>query len=208
MSAASPSLHYHGLPASGATNDQSESATSLTAPPLPEREAINVSGPLVQYANEGCISTTESRNVRGPFSDHPKELLSAQTAQIRQLPPREVTDQTLDDAYVAFILHCNPAVPMNTDSAELRKVFRAPPRSDGKNFSTYRLFELIRMLENKEIRTWSQLAIQLGVEPPSAEKNQSAQKVQQYAVRLKVSLSSMPLDWARPLVAGSCSNSG
>ncbi|KAI9871082.1 MAG: hypothetical protein M1830_003330, partial [Pleopsidium flavum] len=76
----------------------------------------------------------------------------------------------------------------------LTKVFRTPPKSDGKSFSTFRLFELIRKLEGKEIRTWTQLAIQLGVEPPSTEKNQSAQKVQQYAVRLKRWMRAMHVD--------------
>jgi hypothetical protein len=54
-------------------------------------------------------------------------------------------------------------------------------------FSTFTLFELIQKLELKEIKTWAQLAIVLGVEPPALDKGQSAQKVQQYAVRLKVS---------------------
>ena len=106
----------------------------------------------------------------------------------RSLPTKDVTDSNFDDAYVNFIMYCNPMVPPETDSTELRKTFRGPPKSDGKNFSTFTLFELIRKLEQKEIKTWAQLAIDLGVEPPSLEKGQSAQKVQQYAVRLKVSL--------------------
>ena len=105
----------------------------------------------------------------------------------RSLPSRVVTDQNFDDAYVAFIMYCNPSVARDTDTTELRKIFRAPPKSDGKMFSTFTLFELIRKLENKEIKTWAQLAIDLGVEPPALDKGQSAQKVQQYAVRLKVS---------------------
>ena len=104
----------------------------------------------------------------------------------RQLPSREVTDETLDEAYVAFILYCNPVVSPLVDTTELRRGFRSPPKSDGKTFNTYALLELIRKLETKEIKTWTQLAIQLGVEPPNVEKNQSTQKVQQYAVRLKV----------------------
>jgi hypothetical protein len=84
-------------------------------------------------------------------------------------------------------MYCNPTVPLDTDTSELRKIFRAPPKSDGKTFNTFTLFELIRKLEQKEIKTWAQLAIDLGVEPPLLEKGQSAQKVQQYAVRLKVS---------------------
>lgn len=104
----------------------------------------------------------------------------------RLLPSYDVSDDTFDDAYVAFIFYCNPTIPLDTDTSELRKAFRSPPKSDGKNFSTFTLFELIRKLEMKEIKTWAQLAIDLGVEPPAVDKGQSAQKVQQYAVRLKV----------------------
>ena len=106
----------------------------------------------------------------------------------RNLPSKDLTDNNFDDAYVNFIMYCNPSVPPDTDTTELRKTFRGPPKSDGKNFSTFTLFELIRKLDQKEIKTWAQLAIDLGVEPPSLEKGQSAQKVQQYAVRLKVSV--------------------
>jgi hypothetical protein len=49
------------------------------------------------------------------------------------------------------------------------------------------LFELIQKLERKELKTWAMVALELGVEPPALEKGQSAQKVQQYAVRVKVS---------------------
>lgn len=104
----------------------------------------------------------------------------------RTLPSQNVTDETFDDIYASFILYCNPSIPDDTDTQELRKAFRSPPKSDGKNFSTFALFELIRKLEMKEIKTWAQLAIDLGVEPPAMDKGQSAQKVQQYAVRLKV----------------------
>jgi hypothetical protein len=105
----------------------------------------------------------------------------------RSLPTRAITDDNFDEAYVSFIMYCNPTIPLDTDTTELKKIFRAPPKSDGKTFSTFTLFELIRKLEQKEIKTWAQLAIDLGVEPPALEKGQSAQKVQQYAVRLKVS---------------------
>ena len=46
--------------------------------------------------------------------------------------------------------------------------------------------ELIRKFDAKEIKTWSALALELGVEPPDIDKGQSTQKVQQYSVRLKV----------------------
>ena len=107
-------------------------------------------------------------------------------AEVRSLPSRDITDENIDDAYVLFIFFCNPNVPLSADSTELRKTFRSPPRSDGKSFSIFTLWELIKKLDSKELKTWIQLAIELGVEPPDMEKKQSTQKVQQYAVRLKV----------------------
>lgn len=102
------------------------------------------------------------------------------------LPDRNVTAATIEEAYVQFVLHCNPAVPAETDTAALREAFRVPPKSGGKSFSTFTLFQLIRQLETKEIKTWAELALKLGVEPPDQDKGQSSQKIQQYAVRLKV----------------------
>jgi hypothetical protein len=113
---------------------------------------------------------------------------SDSSQEMRNLPSRGVSDETFDDAYLEFIMYCNPSIPLDTDSTELKRIFRAPPKSDGKTFNTFTLFELIRKLELKEIKTWAQLALDLGVEPPALDKGQSAQKVQQYAVRLKVSL--------------------
>ena len=114
---------------------------------------------------------------------------SEQTTPERSLPTKDVTEETIDAAYAEFILYCNPTVPIDTETEELKKGFRNPPRSDGNSFSPWTLFILLQRLEKKEIKTWAHLVIELGVEPPDREKNQSAQKVQQYAVRLKVSLS-------------------
>ena len=100
-----------------------------------------------------------------------------------QWPSREVTDETIDDAYAQFILCCNPNISADCDTAELRKAFRMPPKSDGNTFSTFRLLELIGKFEQNEIKTWTKLAVELGVE---RKDDQSTQKVQQYAVRLKV----------------------
>ncbi|KAI0973167.1 ARS binding protein 2-domain-containing protein [Xylaria arbuscula] len=107
------------------------------------------------------------------------------------LPNRSVTSGTIEDAYVSFILHCNPAVPLDVDTTSLREAFRTPPKSEGKSFSTFTLFELIAKLHQKEIKTWAELALRLGVEPPDHEKGQSSQKIQQYAVRLKRWMHSM-----------------
>lgn len=110
------------------------------------------------------------------------------------LPDRSINSDSIEETYVAFILHCNPAVPPGTDSTALREAFRTPPKSGGKSFSTFTLFELIKQLETKELKTWAELALKLGVEPPDQEKGQSSQKIQQYAVRLKRWMHSMHVD--------------
>ncbi|KAK2607950.1 hypothetical protein N8I77_006589 [Diaporthe amygdali] len=112
----------------------------------------------------------------------------------RALPHRKVTSETIEHAYAQFILYCNPGVPPETDTAVLRDAFRVPPKSGGKSFSTYTLFELIGLFQAKEIKTWADLALQLGVDPPDQDKGQSAQKIQQYAVRLKRWMHSMHID--------------
>lgn len=123
-------------------------------------------------------------------SPAPPKILPAFTPTDRSLPDQSVTDETLDDAYVAFILYCNPSVPLNCDTMELRKAFRQPPKSDGKTFNVHHLLQLIEKFEGREIKTWTRLATELGVERTA---DQSAQKVQQYAVRLKVRSPSLPI---------------
>jgi hypothetical protein len=122
---------------------------------------------------------------RSPTSQ-PNHIGSGFVPNDRPPPSRDVSDDTIDDAYANFILYCNPSFATTTDTSELTKLFRTPPKSDGKAFSTWVLFELIRKFDAKEIKTWTQLALDLGVEPPDTDKGQSTQKVQQYSVRLKV----------------------
>ncbi|KAJ8071423.1 hypothetical protein OCU04_001743 [Sclerotinia nivalis] len=149
----------------------------------------------IQAHSQASCSNAHDRVVpEHPVQSSSLGNLSPNQQSSRSLPSREVTDENFDDAYVGFIMYCNPTVASDTDTAELRRIFRAPPKSDNKSFSTFTLFELIRKLENKEIKTWAQLAIDLGVEPPALEKGQSAQKVQQYAVRLKRWLHAMHVD--------------
>jgi hypothetical protein len=112
----------------------------------------------------------------------------------RTLPPRHVSDETIDDAFASFILYCNPHFATSTDTTELVKLFRTPPKSDGNAFSSWALFELIRKFDAKEIKTWTQLALDLGVAPPDTDKGQSTQKVQQYSVRLKRWMRAMHID--------------
>lgn len=112
----------------------------------------------------------------------------------RALPMRDVAADTITDAYVAFILYCNPAFPLDVDPTTLRTNFQSPPKSDNKDFDVFRLFHLLKKLDAKEIKTWGQLALDLGVEPPDVSKGQSVQKVQQYSVRLKRWMRAMHID--------------
>ncbi|KAF7548559.1 hypothetical protein G7046_g8631 [Stylonectria norvegica] len=66
-----------------------------------------------------------------------------------------------------------------------------PPRSGGKSFSTFTVFELVKKFYNKEIKTWTELTTRLGVEPPDPSKDESAQKIAQYGVRLKKWMNSL-----------------
>ncbi|KAK5122737.1 hypothetical protein LTR85_003652 [Meristemomyces frigidus] len=112
----------------------------------------------------------------------------------RSLPPYAVTARSITDAYVDFILYCNPHFPLDVDTTTLRTNFNNPPKSDGKGFETYHLYELIQKFDAKEIKTWGELALDLGVEAPDVSKGQSVQKVQQYSVRLKRWMRAMHVD--------------
>ncbi|KAM0713498.1 hypothetical protein Q7P37_010460 [Cladosporium fusiforme] len=112
----------------------------------------------------------------------------------RSLPATDVNAETITDAYVAFILYCNPHFDLDIDTSTLRSQFNTPPRSDNKEFEIYALWELIIKFDAKEIKTWGQLAQDLGVEPPDVSKGQSVQKVQQYTVRLKRWMRAMHVD--------------
>ncbi|CAM1504170.1 Fc.00g017610.m01.CDS01 [Cosmosporella sp. VM-42] len=107
------------------------------------------------------------------------------------LPERAVTSDTIEEAYVRFIFYCNPAIPPASETASLREAFRTPPRSGGKSFNTFTVFELVKKFYEKEIRTWTELTTRLGVEPPDPSKDESVQKIAQYGVRLKKWMNSM-----------------
>ncbi|KAJ6786371.1 hypothetical protein PWT90_02858 [Aphanocladium album] len=107
------------------------------------------------------------------------------------LPNRAVTADTIEDAYIAFIFYCNPALPADCDTVSLREAFRNPPRSGGKVFEPFTIYELVRKFYSKEIKTWTELTMKLGVEPPDPSKEESVQKIAQYGVRLKKWLHSM-----------------
>jgi hypothetical protein len=110
------------------------------------------------------------------------------------LPDRKVTPETLEDAYMNFIFYCNPALPLDADTEALREAFRNPPKSGGKSFDTFAIYELVKKFYGKDIKTWTELTIQLGVEPPDPSKDESSQKVTQYGVRLKVGTIPLSLD--------------
>lgn len=108
---------------------------------------------------------------------HVKVKTPSDEVQARKLPSRNVTPDSLTKTYVDFILYCNPHFSMTVDTSQLEEKFNSVPKTDNKEFETWRLFELIKRFDAKEIETWGQLALDLGVEPPDASKQQSIQKV-------------------------------
>ncbi|KAJ5194264.1 hypothetical protein N7472_006730 [Penicillium cf. griseofulvum] len=171
------------------------------SPPLQRREtprSLQSSPRGMRSAIPPSSSNRSGTSMSPPLFDpnrHQPMKDPADHADARVLPSRDITDETIDDAYVSFILYCNPNVPSSVDTSDLRKTFRCLPRSDGKSFNIFTLFGLIRRrLQNEELKTWIQLAIELGVEPPCLEKKQSTQKVQQYTVRLKRWMRAMHID--------------
>ena len=102
------------------------------------------------------------------------------------LPERDVTGDSIEDAYVRFVFYCNPALSLAADTQSLREAFRNPPKSGGKAFHPFAIYVLVRKFYGKEIKTWTELTTMLGVEPPDPSKDESSQKIAQYGVRLKV----------------------
>ncbi|KAK9467196.1 ARS binding protein 2-domain-containing protein [Lipomyces arxii] len=118
------------------------------------------------------------------------------TPQDRSLPvvsslSENTTADEIEDVYVQFILYCNPSIPTDVETADLRRAIHNVPKSDGKAFPITRLFELLRQFDIGEVKTWTRLVTELGVE---RTPEQSAQKVQQYAVRLKRWMRAMHID--------------
>ena len=97
----------------------------------------------------------------------------------RSLPSREVSAATITDAYVAFILYCNPHFPLDVETTTLQANFNSLPKSDNREFESYPLFQLIQKLDAKEIKTWSQLALELGVDAPDLLKGKLGRAVRQ-----------------------------
>ena len=123
------------------------------------------------------------------LSPHPEGSLTGSKVSFnppdRSLPSRDVSPESISDAFAAFILYCNPNFALDVDTSTLKTNFSNPPKSGHKDFQTYHLLELLGKFDSKEIKTWGQLALDLGVEAPDVSKGQSVQKVQQYTVRLK-----------------------
>ena len=131
----------------------------------------------------------KAENQARPTDDQaPLEALQPGSKPIppRVLPNKNVNPDTFEDAYISFILYCNPALPSDCDIDSLRQAFAVPPRSQGKDFSPWLVFDKVKMFYDKEIPSWTEMVIQLGVEPPDPSKDESAQKLTQYGVRLKV----------------------
>ena len=154
-----------------------------------------VAGDIKSRPSNGntSVATTDQKHSPPRHSPAGDSSASAHISNVtgetpRTLPSKETKAGTVEEDYVQFIFYCNQSLSLNTDTTELRRGFQSMPKTDGKTFNIFTLFELIRKLEAKEIETWSQLVVEMGVAPPDVASGQSTQKVQQYAVRLKVNI--------------------
>lgn len=187
-----------GQAASASAESAAESATASPTDKTPTQSTSQPAGgasSTPQPAAMSAAASTSASAAPAPTSQArpPRPNYPPYTTR-PPLPDVNVTQETIEDAYVDFIFHCNPHVPLDTDTVMLRDTFSDPPKSGGKSFNTFVLFGLIKQLENKEIKTWAELALKLGVDPPDPEKGESSQKIQQYAVRLKRWMHSMHID--------------
>lgn len=160
----------------------------------PNSRSIQSSPNLLHLASPQSALGRSAYSMSPPLSvsDTARTPRSMPTTNTRRMPNARITRDAIENSYVSFILHANPAIPSSTDTSELRKALKLIPKSDGKVFDLFNLWELIRRLDGGELKTWIQLAVELGVEPPMA--GQSAQKVQQYVVRLKRWMHAMHID--------------
>lgn len=164
--------------------------TTSETPQGPTRSAAAQPSPYFQQflSRSSSSSLSEATTV----SESPPIVLAgpgrtdseSRTVKKRSLPARSITESTVDESYVQFIFYCNPGVPVATNTNELRRAFRAIPRTEGKSFDIYALWLLVQKLYRGDLRSWTQLVQELGVAPPS--KDDSPQKVAQYVSRLKV----------------------
>ena len=109
-------------------------------------------------------------------------LATSETGRV--LPSREVSRTTIGQAYTQFVLFCNPAYDAGVDTADLEDMFSAPPSSNKQNFQVFDIFAQVKRLHQLEIRTWQQLATDLGVRIID-DVQASSQRVPQYVVRLR-----------------------
>ena len=197
----------HGF-LSASTPSSSFSQTQFPSPLFALDPSLHSSPQLLhpgfarQQTPERRVPSTTQGSMQPPSTSSPQlnrstsasSLPGASRPQDRSLPATNVSARSITDAYVAFILYCNPHFKLDIDTETLRTTFNTPPKSDNKEFQTFTLFDLIRKLNSKEIKTWGQLALDLGVEAPDVNKGQSVQKVQQYTVRLKRWMRAMHID--------------
>ncbi|RIB28558.1 ARS binding protein 2-domain-containing protein [Gigaspora rosea] len=161
-------------------------------PNLPDSSVDKKDSTPVSSANVSnpTVSTTPARSLQPIIPASGSSSLQANFPR-RGLPQKDVNHENIAQRYLEFILYCNPSAPSDLDVSSLLRSFNSVPKSDGKTFDTWVLFQLVSKHHSGEIKTWTKLAQQLGVERTNES---SPQKIQQYAVRLKKWMRSIHVD--------------
>lgn len=136
--------------------------------------------------SNGTPTIEDQKDTTASTSNKDINRSSPKNSSSRPSPAKDINHSNIVDRYVEFILWCNPNhIPDEGQTLTLRRAFIAVPKSDGKTFDPWLLFSHVARLESGEIKTWTKLAQDMGVERTD---DSSPQKIQQYAVRLKVNI--------------------
>jgi hypothetical protein len=121
----------------------------MMSPNVPQ-SAQHLSPPLRPIATSPSHSRQLSNepNARYPSKSVSPKIIKTTTAHVvtdytptdRSLPVKDVTSESITDAYVAFILYCNPNFALDIDKSTLRTNFQSLPRSDNKDFEVCEFF--------------------------------------------------------------------
>ncbi|CAG8647342.1 20192_t:CDS:2 [Cetraspora pellucida] len=164
------------------TSNATSNTSTLPDSSPDKKDSIPVSSPNASNPASSASSATSNRSLQPIIPASGSSSLPNNFPR-RGLPQKDVTRANIADRYLEFILYCNPSAPSDLDVSSLIRSFNSVPKSDGKTFETWVLFQLVSKHHSGEIKTWTKLAQQLGVERTNES---SPQKIQQYAVRLKV----------------------
>lgn len=191
--------------ANGATG-QSQSVTATTnnlqpptttgahmTVPAPSNARISVSPqPLTPKSTSGTNANSPSITV-SPGAGSTVTFSDGTTRRIAKERPTRLPDRhsvnasNVTNSYIDFVGYSDPSIDTSDANtlSHLDKKFNAVPKTEGKVFTTWSLFECVTMMHRGEISNWSQLVGKLGVSDVSG-RPQYAQRCKRWLQKYKI----------------------